>query len=299
MRPFLWEERGAGRIVVGYLPDVPNFSWFEYRLRVGFWRILDATRSHRVPMTMALNGSVCDAYPQVARAALDAGWDVVGHGYHQRALPAEAAAVRRALGAIEAFSGTRPLGWLGPGLGETDSTPELLVSEGVEFVLDWVNDDQPYELKVANGRLFSVPYSKELNDIGVYVRLGHPGPSLLERVHDHLTTLLNDEPETTRVMSIGLHPFIVGQPAPLPLLREDTGTHHEHPRRDTHDGHRDLPLVPRTDGVRLSVVPAQAGTSQPFPPAIPAKAGIQGAAQYCLPMLATGPSGVTYRSSDG
>ncbi len=203
------------------LPDVPNFSWFEYGLRVGFWRVLGATRRLNVPMTMALNGSVCDFYPQVARAALDAGWDVVGHGYHQRPLPAEedeAAAVRLALDTIEEFTGTRPLGWLGPGLGETAETPELLVEEGVEFVLDWVNDDQPYELKVDKGRLFSVPYSNELNDIGVYVRLGHPGPSMLERVHDHLTTLLNDEPETARVMSVGLHPFIVGQPHRFPYF---------------------------------------------------------------------------------
>ena len=203
------------------LPDVPNFSWFEYGLRVGFWRVLEATRRLNVPMTMALNGSVCDFYPRVAQAALDAGWDVVGHGYHQRPLPAEedeAAAIRLALDTIEEFTGTRPLGWLGPGLGETSETPELLVSEGVEFVLDWVNDDQPYELKVDKGRLFSVPYSNELNDIGVYIRLGHPGPSMLERVHDHLTTLLNDEPETARVMSIGLHPFIVGQPHRFPYF---------------------------------------------------------------------------------
>ncbi len=203
------------------LPDVPNFSWFEYGLRVGFWRVLDACRRLHVPMTMALNGSVCDFYPQVAQAALDAGWDVVGHGYHQRPLPAdsdETATIRLALDTIEEFTGTRPLGWLGPGLGETAETPELLVDEGVEFVLDWVNDDQPYELKVNKGRLFSVPYSNELNDIGVYVRLGHPGPSMLERVHDHLTTLLNDEPETARVMSIGLHPFIVGQPHRFPYF---------------------------------------------------------------------------------
>ena len=203
------------------LPDVPNFSWFEYGLRVGFWRVLEATRRLNVPMTMALNGSVCDFYPRVAQAALDAGWDVVGHGYHQRPLPAEedeADAIRLALDTIEEFTGTRPLGWLGPGLGESAETPELLVSEGVEFVLDWVNDDQPYELKVDKGRLFSVPYSNELNDIGVYIRLGHPGPSMLERVHDHLTTLLNDEPETARVMSVGLHPFIVGQPHRFPYF---------------------------------------------------------------------------------
>ena len=203
------------------LPDVPNFSWFEYGLRVGFWRMLAALRRLDLPVTMALNGAVCDSYPQVAGAGIAAGWDVVGHGYHQRPLPLEEdepAAIRRALDAIEAFSGSRPIGWLGPGLGETASTPELLVGEGVEFVLDWVNDDQPYELNAANGSLLSIPYSLELNDIGVYVRLGHPGPSLLERVRDHLSTLIGEEPRTARVMAVGLHPFVMGQPHRFPYF---------------------------------------------------------------------------------
>ena len=203
------------------LPDVPNFSWFEYGLRAGFWRMLEAVQRFDIPMTMALNGSVCDSYPQVARAALDAGWDVVGHGYYQRPLTVEEderAAIRRALDAIETFSGARPKGWLGPALAETADTPELLVDEGIEYILDWVNDDQPYDLNVANGSLLSVPYSNELNDVGVYIRLGHPGPSMLERVHDHLTTLMSDEPVTARIMPIGLHPFVIGQPHRFPYF---------------------------------------------------------------------------------
>ena len=203
------------------LPDVPNFSWFEYGLRAGFWRILDVCRRMSVPITMTLNGSVCDSYPQVAQAALDAGWDVVGHGYYQRPLTVEQderAAIRRALDAIESFAGSRPKGWLGPALAETADTPELLVAEGVEFVLDWVNDDQPYELNAANGKLLSIPYSNELNDLGVYVRQGHAGRALLDRVEDHLDTLIVDEPETARVMAVGLHPFVMGQPHRFPYF---------------------------------------------------------------------------------
>jgi peptidoglycan/xylan/chitin deacetylase (PgdA/CDA1 family) len=204
-----------------HLPDVPNFSWFEYGLRIGFWRLLAATDRLDVPVTMALNGSVCDSYPQVVHKALMSGWDVVGHGYYQRPLPEEEderGAVWRALEAIEGATGTRPIGWLGPGLSETNQTLEILVDAGVEFVLDWVNDDQPYELKVAQGRLLSVPYSNEMNDIGVYIRLGLPGPSMLERVHDHLSTLLNDQPPTARVMPIAVHPFVIGQPHRFPYF---------------------------------------------------------------------------------
>lgn len=203
------------------LPDVPNFSWFEYGLRIGFWRMLAATQRLSLPVTMALNGSVCDQYPRVVEAGVSAAWDVVGHGYHQRPLSFESderAAIRKTLDTIESFTGSRPIGWLGPGLVETERTPELLVEERVKFVLDWVNDDQPYELKVATGELLSIPYSNELNDIGVYIRLGHPGPSMLERVRDHLHTLMTEEPETARVMPIAVHPYVLGQAHRFPYF---------------------------------------------------------------------------------
>ena len=81
-----------------------------------------------------------------------------------------------------------------------------------------MNDDQPYELKVATGELLSIPYSNELNDIGVYIRLGHPGPSMLERVRDHLHTLMTEEPETARVMPIAVHPYVLGQAHRFPYF---------------------------------------------------------------------------------
>ena len=195
------------------LPEVPQFSLFEYGLRVGVWRLLDATTRLGVKTSMTLNASVYEGYARVADAAVAAGWDPVGHGYYQRALPLEddeRATIRRTLDTIEAHTGRRPLGWLGPGLNETFDTPDVLSDEGVRFVLDWVNDDQPYPMKVESGSLVSVPYSNELNDIGVYVRGAHRAPELYERVRDAADTLLNDKPETARVLPIGVHPFIVG-----------------------------------------------------------------------------------------
>ena len=203
------------------VPEVPAFSRFEYGLRVGFWRMLDATNRLEIRPTMALNASVLDTYPRVALAGIESGWDVIGHGYHQRPFPGEKderATIRLALDTIEAKTGTRPQGWMGPGMNETFDTPDILAEEGVRFVLDWLNDDQPYPLQVKSGSLLSVPYSNEMNDIGVYVRQGHRGPEIYERAKDHLHTLLHDEPETARIMPIGTHPFILGQPHRFPYF---------------------------------------------------------------------------------
>ena len=201
------------------LPEVPQFSLFEYGLRVGVWRILEATERLGVKASMTLNASVYEEYARVADAAVHAGWEPVAHGYYQKPLPQEKderATIRRTLDTIEEHTGTRPLGWLGPGLNETFDTPDVLADEGVKYVLDWVNDDQPYPMKVKTGSLVSLPYSTELNDMGVYVRGMHAAPELFDRVRDAVETLAGDKPETARVLPIGVHPFVVGQPHRFP-----------------------------------------------------------------------------------
>ena len=65
------------------LPDLPNWSWHEYGMRAGFWRILSALTKRNLPVTLAANGNVCRSYPRVAGAALEAGWEFMGHGFIQ------------------------------------------------------------------------------------------------------------------------------------------------------------------------------------------------------------------------
>ena len=49
-------------------PDVANWGWHEYGMRVGFWRLHDAFYKRGLKPTLSINGSVCDAYPRVAGA---------------------------------------------------------------------------------------------------------------------------------------------------------------------------------------------------------------------------------------
>ena len=60
------------------LPDVPNWSWHEYGMRAGFWRQFKALTDRNMPVTLALNGSVCTSYPRVASAAREAGFEKLG-----------------------------------------------------------------------------------------------------------------------------------------------------------------------------------------------------------------------------
>ena len=101
---------------------------------------------------------------------------------------------------------------MGPGLHETFDTPDILAEEGIEYVLDWVNDDQPYPMNVKKGSLFSIPYTLELNDIPIYAVQHHRSAELLDRSMDQFDTLYEEGRQTARIMAIAVHPYITGVP---------------------------------------------------------------------------------------
>ena len=169
---------------VAVMPDVPNWAWHEYGMRVGFWRLHEALTRRKIPVTTAINAHVCVAYPAVAQAMLDARWEFMGHGVVQGAMhliPDQRAAIGEAIRIIEKFTGKKPKGWLGPGLTETWETLDLLREAGIEYISDWVNDDQPYQIRTTSGPLVSVPYSIELNDIPTMVIQHHESSQWLDR----------------------------------------------------------------------------------------------------------------------
>jgi len=197
------------------IPDVPNFAWSEYGMRVGFWRLKSALDKHKIKATLAINGSVCLTYPRIAEASREAGWEFMGHGFIQKPmhqLEDQRAAIQKSVDVIRKFTGKAPSGWLGPGLTETPETLDFLAEAGLQYVADWVNDDQPYEIKTAHGPLFSIPYSLELNDIPMMVLQHHEAGEFFRRAKDQFETLYAEGAKSARVMAIAVHPYITGVP---------------------------------------------------------------------------------------
>jgi allantoinase len=200
---------------VATVPDVPNWAWHEYGMRVGIWRIIEALTRRKIRATTAINANVCRAYPPVAQAMRDAGWEFMGHGVKQGALhlvPDQRQVIRESIALIREFTGKKPKGWLGPGLTETWETLDVLAAEGIEYVCDWVNDDQPYLIKTASGPLVSVPYTVELNDIVVMVIQHHSSAEWLQRAKDQFDRLYAEGARSPRVMALAVHPYISGVP---------------------------------------------------------------------------------------
>jgi len=200
---------------VSVVPDVPNWAWHDYGMRVGFWRVREALVKRRIPATTSLNANVCRSYPRVAEAMRDAGWEFMGHAVKQGAMhtqPDQRAVIRESIDIIREFTGKPPKGWLGPGLTETWETLDLLAEAGIEYVSDWVNDDQPYEIRTAHGPLVSVPYTLELNDIPMMVIQHHESDAWVRRCRDQFDRLYAEGTKNPRVMAIAVHPYIHGVP---------------------------------------------------------------------------------------
>ena len=200
---------------VATVPDIPNWSWHEYGMRIGFWRLLDALGKRKLRVTASLNANVCHSYPAVAEAMRDARWEFMAHAVKQGAMhiqPDQRAVIRDSVAIIRKFTGRKPKGWLGPGLTETFETLDLLAEEGIEYVSDWVNDDQPYPIRTKAGTLISVPYSSELNDIPMMVIQHHPSSEWFRRCIDHFDRLYAEGAKNPRVMAIAVHPYNSGVP---------------------------------------------------------------------------------------
>jgi len=208
---------------VPLLPDIPNWAWHEYGMRVGFWRLLECLTARSIVATLALNGSVCQQYARVCEAALAARWEFMGHGFVQmpmHGLEDQRAAIRRTIEAIAAFTGRRPRGWESPGLTETLETVDLLVAEGIEYVADWVLDDQPCRIAAENGSIVSVPYTVEMNDVSMMAVALHASDEWLKRGLRQFERLHREGRSIARIMSISVHPYLTGVPHRIGYLEE-------------------------------------------------------------------------------
>jgi peptidoglycan/xylan/chitin deacetylase (PgdA/CDA1 family) len=205
------------------LPDLPNWAWHEYGMRVGFWRFVEALEKFKIKATLAINGSVIKSYPRVAEAGLKAGWEFMGHGWIQRPMhhvEDQKKAIQDTISAILEFTGKKPRGWESPGLTETYDTIDWLHEAGIEYVADWVLDDQPVKIKTAKGSIISVPYTVEMNDIAMMALQHHPSEEWLRRGIDTFDRLYQEGEKTARVMAISVHPYITGAPHRIGYLEK-------------------------------------------------------------------------------
>lgn len=206
--------------------DLCAESIFEYGSRAGIWRLERLFTELKIPLTFYTCAVAMERNREVAAWLREAGHEPCSHGWRweeswRLSREEEAEHIRWAIESIRQTCGQRPEGWYcryGPSV----NTRELLVEEGgFVYDSDAYNDDLPYYVDVKGKRQLVLPYSMTYNDakFGVVPSYGSPADFLdnLKRGFDQLWI----EGETCpRMMSIGLHPRLVGQASRIHALRE-------------------------------------------------------------------------------
>jgi allantoinase len=198
------------------LPDLPNWSWHEYGMRVGFWRILKALQERQISSTLALNATVVDYYPETVEAAIKANWEPMGHGYIQRPMHKvdnQFVDIKSAIDKIENFTKEEVIGWESPGLTETNDTLDILSEHGIKYTANWPVDDLPQDLKVKSGkRMITLPYPIEINDVVMTSVQVHKSDEIFTRGKLQFDRLYQEADENVKIMAISVHPYLTGVP---------------------------------------------------------------------------------------
>ena len=200
------------------VPDPLNYGWRDYGPRVGIWRLMDVLDRLGMRASVLLNADVCHYYPEIVEEGNQRGWVWLAHGKNNSTLQAnmspeeERSYLTDVVGTIKQRTGKQPRGWLGPALSETFETLSILADLGVSYTCDWCNDDQPYPMQVRQGRMISLPYSIEVNDIPVALDRGLPAEQFTQMIKDQFDQLYAEGERIGRIMAVALHPFIIGQP---------------------------------------------------------------------------------------
>jgi peptidoglycan/xylan/chitin deacetylase (PgdA/CDA1 family) len=179
---------------------------------------METLKEYEMRASVLLNSDVCRFYPQIVQAAKERDWVWLAHGKNNSTLQTDVRAhqerryLTEVVTAIKESTGHQPKGWLGPVLTETLNTPDILAELGITYICDWCNDDQPYPCKVKHGRMISIPYSVEINDIEAFVSRGLTGQEYLQQVIDQFDVLYDEGTKSGKVMCLPIHPFVLNQP---------------------------------------------------------------------------------------
>lgn len=199
-------------------PDVVGYSHRDHSNRVSHWRMAEVMSKHGFPGSVSLSVALCQHHPDVVADAAQRGWEFFSHGiYNTRyaydmSEAQEREIIEDSIRTVQACTGQRIRGWLAPALTHTPRTLDLVAEYGLDYTCDLYHDDQVQEVKVAKGRLASIPYSLEVNDHYGFFVYNMSGREYADTLVRQFERLAEEGERSGTVMCIPLHAYLIGQP---------------------------------------------------------------------------------------
>lgn len=195
--------------------DLAAESMMAYGSRVGFWRVLRLLAERGLPATASACAIALERNPQVAAAAQEAGWDLLGHGWrftkhYLLSADEERAQLERATASFARTWGAPPEGWYcryGPSL----ATRRLLVEHGgFLYDSDAYDDELPYWTRAAGKPHLVVPHTFSNNDNKYAKGWWSTSQDAFTYLRDAFDVLYK---EGAGMMVVSVHPRLTGHPA--------------------------------------------------------------------------------------
>jgi allantoinase len=206
--------------------DLRTESVFEYGSRAGIWRLVDLVDRHAIPVTFFAAAVALTRNPDLARYLRGSEHEVCSHGWrwseHWRFdREEERRRIVEAVRTIEELCGRRPVGWNCRNSASVNTRQLLIEEGGFLYDSDAYNDDLPYFVKHGDARHLVLPYSVIFNDIRYVQPQGFGSPrDFVDTCVAGFDYLWDEGAHTPKMMSIGLHPRLSGQPARAAAVRE-------------------------------------------------------------------------------
>lgn len=201
-------------------PDSWGYANRDYGNRIGIYRLVNACARSGIRPTAFIDAATAKQYPDAMKLMANHGWEFAASGIDRGTLhfgkldrSDEDAIISDALGAVAAVSPNRITGWQSPGQSESYNTLDLLASNGIQYVADWVNDERPFTITTPNGKLVSMPTSFELSDRNILVNRDFTVTDYVQMVTAAASRLIEEATaESPRVLSLSLSPWVSGYP---------------------------------------------------------------------------------------
>lgn len=201
--------------------DLVQEQVFDYGMRAGLWRFLDAFDRHNVKTTLMMCGRAVERVPALARQAVAAGHEPAVHGW--RWLPhslytdpeIERADILKSKAVIADETGVAPVGFMCRG-GQSPWTRSLIAETGFLYDSNALDDDLPYWDRTSASRpILVLPYGFDTNDMKFFHPNGFVRPEDFSGyVAAAVGTLLAEaERGRSSTLTVGFHLRICGRPA--------------------------------------------------------------------------------------
>jgi peptidoglycan/xylan/chitin deacetylase (PgdA/CDA1 family) len=225
----------------------PNFakrpilmSQGAYGWKVGTTRVLDLLDRHGLKTTFFVPGLVIDQRQALMEEILRRGHEIAHHSYSHTWIlnltpEQEREEMERAYQSIKRVSGRPPRGWRSPAAEISEITMPMLVEYGFDYSSNFFDDDSPYlhEVDGEPTKIVELPFRWVLDDAPFFqYSIVLPGrtmqaPSaLLEAWKGEFDVLYAED----RMMMIGMHPEMIGQPSRIKALEGLIEYALQHPR---------------------------------------------------------------------